>query len=434
MLHSPHTQPSTASNRLPQHPDTEDSRSRQQPLATMPRSRTAHKVTAKASSVEARSLSLIGSENGHIGHFDFDYILRPPTCPKCGQNLLCCNCSGHKEPASKHKVVDVSNPVKPEDILEACTQVRIPRALGPAGKHIPQTLPLGALEGDKLSSLQLVPASSELDGKTTIHNYLGIFSSPAYRLAFLQALEIHLGKKATKNAKLDHLINLYEEEQDSGILLLEDKQPTVSEFVKNVVFACSIKKKQSDSWKVLDLIIRYGIPPFMVANEAKELLETKPEPNRVKFLEGVVDRVSIDEETSDEETSDEESSDEETPAPAPRKSPSRASAPFVPADISSGPTGLSARPKAPLSKKSSAIAGVSTKNWGAKSGFAGDGWSSHHTPMGVTTHFRPGAANVVSGSDGVSACIDPEGSRVKFRDQHGNNDSVSAGYVDFDSW
>ena len=54
--------------------------------------------------------------------------------------------------------------------------------------------------------------------------------------------------------------------------------------------------------------------------------------------------------------------------------------------------------------------------------------------MGVTTHFRPGAANVVSGSDGVSACIDPEGSRVKFRDQHGNNDSVSAGYVDFDSW
>ena len=416
-------------------------RTAQKAPATMPRIRTAQKASAKASTKEALALSHIGSENGHIGHFDFDYILRPPTCPNCGQNFLCCNCSGHKKPAPKHEVVDVSNPVK--DILEACTQVRIPRAL--AGKHIPQTLPLGAgaLEGDKLSSLQLVPAFSGLNPTTPIHNYLGIFS-PAYRKAFLQALEIHLGKKATKNAKLDHLIDLYEAEQDSGILLLEDKQPTVSEFVKNIVLACSIKKKKSDSWKVLDLLLRYGIPPFMVANEAKEQLETKPEPKRVTFLEEVVFRVSIDEvssdeessdeETSDEESSDEESSDEETPAPAPRKSPSRASAPFVPADISSGPTRLSARPKAPLSKKSSAIAGVSTKNWVAKSGFAGDGWSSHDTPMGVTTHFRPGAANVVSGSDGVSACIDPEGSRVKFRDQHGNNDSVSAGYVDFDSW
>ena len=411
----------------------------------MPRSRAA-KASAKASTKEACALSLVGSNTGHFGHFD--YLMTAP-CSKCGNGLLWCNCPVDKEPASKHKVVTVSNPVKPEDILEACTKVRIPRALGPAGKHIPKTIPLGALKGDTLSSLQLVPASSGVNGKTTIHNYLGNFPSPDQRLAFLQALEILLGKKATKNAKLDHLLSLYKGEQKTGVLLLEDKPPTVSEFVKNALVACSIKKKQSDAWKFLDLLLRSKMPPFLVVNEAKELLETKLEPKRVKFLEDVVFRVSIDEESSDEESSDEESSDEESsdeessdeessdeesPAPAPRKSPSRASAPSVPADISSGPTGLSARPKAPLSKKSSAIAGVSTKNWGAKSGFAGDGWSSHHTPMGVTTHFRPGAANVVSGSDGVSACIDPEGSRVKFRDQHGNNDSVSAGYVDFDSW
>ena len=90
----------------------------------MPRIRNAKKASAKASTEEACALSHVGSNTGHIGHFDFDYILRPPTCPNCGQNFLCCNCSGHKKPAPKHEVVDVSNPVK--HILEACTQVRIP--------------------------------------------------------------------------------------------------------------------------------------------------------------------------------------------------------------------------------------------------------------------------------------------------------------------